>query len=352
LIEQVSDEIELAVEMRRLLYGQLVSRAICAVAALDIPNILGGERYSVEELALKSGADRRSLLQLLRALVPFGVFVGHDDGTYGLTPLGGTLRGDAEASALPTAMLVQDEVGRAWNDLLATIRSGEPSFRTLYGADFFAHLDTRPELHDTFHKSQQHGLEMDLGGILRAIDFTGSEVIVDVGGGDGALLEAVLTRHPGPRGVLVDLPGVIAAAGRRFADAGLAGRTELCAGDFYAALPPGGDLYLMRQITHDLDDARCGALLDSCRRAVTPESRLLILDLMADDLPSTDAEARMTAIMSLYMMSIFGGRERTRAEFEHLLAGAGFAVESVTRLNGQMTAIAARPVPAGGEGPR
>jgi hypothetical protein len=343
LTEQNHDDIELAVQMRQLLYGQLVSRALCAVAALDIPNIMSRGQFTVEELAAKSGADPRSLYQLLRALVPFGVFI-EDDGTFGLTPLGGTLRSDATASALPTAMLVHGEVGQAWNEFLRTIQTGEPSFRSIYGTDFFAYLDRRPELHAIFHKSQQHGLTIDLEGILRRVDFADRAVVVDVGGGDGALLEAVLTRYSSARGILVDLPTVVAKADLRFAAAGLTDRTELYDGDFLVSVPSGGDLYMLRQITHDLNDERCAALLSSCRRAMAlRDTVLLIMDLIADDRPSTDTDARVTAIMNLYMMSIFGGRERTRAEFERLLVGAGFVVESVAKVAGQMTAITARP---------
>ncbi len=346
MTEHMYDDIEPAVAMRQLLYGQLISRAVCAVAVLGIPDVLGEERYTAAELAAKCGADLRSLHQLLRALVPFGVFTEHPDATFGLTPLGATLRGDARASALPTAMLVHGEVGTAWNEFLTTVMTGEPSFAAVHGADFFTHLETRPQLRAVFHTSQQHGLSLDLEGILRHVDFSGRRLVVDIGGGDGALLEAVLTRHQELRGILVDLPAVVAAAGRRFAAAGLTDRTGLCSGDFLASLPPGGDLYMMRQITHDLDDRRCAALLSACRAAMDPDATLLIMDLMADAGPAAaaDADARMTATMNLYMMSVFGGHERTRAEFEALLASAGFAVESVTRVAGQMTAVAARPV--------
>jgi hypothetical protein len=343
LTEHPNDETALAVEMRHLLYGQLISRAVCAVAVLGVPDVLGDQRYTADELAAKCGADPRALHQLLRALVPFGVFTEHADATFGLTPLGGTLRGDARASALPTALLVHDEVGQAWNEFLTTVRTGRPAFAAVHGTDFFTHLETRPRLRAVFHASQQHGLSMDLDGILRHVDFTGRRVLVDIGGGDGALLEAVLTAHPGTRGVLVDLPAVVEAAAGRFAAAGLTDRTELCSGDFLADLPEGGDLYMMRQITHDLDDARCAALLAACRRAMDPGATLLIMDLMADAGAPTGRDARMTATMNLYMMSVFGGHERTRAEFEDLLARAGFAVESVTRVAGQMTALAARP---------
>jgi hypothetical protein len=339
------DELELAVRMRRMLYGQLLSRTLCAVAVLDIPDLLADRPLSVAELAAKSGSDPDALGQVLRSLVPFGVFVEHEDDTFGLTPLGATLRSDAVASAMPTALLVHGEVGQAWGELLWTLQTGETAYGKLFGTDFFTHLDGNPTLREVFHKSQEHGLRLDIEGILRHIDFTGCSVLVDVGGGDGALLECVLGRYPELRGVLIDLPAVVAEAGVRFAAAGLGDRAELCGGDFFGSVPAGGDVYLLRQITHDLDDDRCVALLRSCRRAMKDGATLLIMDLMRDAHEVGDAASEMTALMDLYMISIFGGRERSRAELGRLLERAGLRMESVTRVSGQMAAVRAIPVP-------
>lgn len=341
--ENEPSDLDLAVRMRQMLYGQLLSRTLCAVAALDIPDILADAALGAEELAAKAGAQPDTLRQVLRALIPFGVFDEDESGAFRLTRLGATLRTDAEASALPTALLVHGEVGRSWNDFLVTMRTGETAFGQLYGTDFFSHLDDAPALRATFHQSQQHGLTLDLAGILRNLDFSEYKVLVDVGGGDGALLESVLAANPGMSGVLLDLPTVVAQASVRFAAAGLAERVELCGGDFFKVVPEGGDLYLLRQITHDLDDARCVELLSACRAAMDAGSTLMVMDIVTDGRAGGGPAAEMSSLMDLYMMSIFGGRERSRAEFERLLGSAGFALRSVLPVSGHMAAILADP---------
>jgi hypothetical protein len=347
LADHTGDGLELADQMRRLLYGHLVSRALCAVATLGIPDILAAGPRTAGYLAQRCGAHPRALRQVLRALVSYDVCTEHQDGTFGLTALGATLRSDAVASALPTTMLVSAEIGQAWNDLLTTVRTGHPAFEQVHGAGFFAYLESNPPLRAVFDRSQAAALSFDLEQILSRVDLSGDQVVVDVGGGDGALLEQLLARYPLASGVLIDLPSVAARARERMAAAGLSERFHASGGDFCAAVPAGGDVYLLRQIMHDLDDEGCRALLTACRVAMPEQSTLVIIDLMADVCMIGDAQAQMTSLMDLYMMSLFGTRERTSLEFDSLLAAVGFTVRAVTRLSWQMVAIEASPSVAG-----
>ena len=343
MADQIGGDVALAAQMRRLIYGQLLSRALCAVAALGIPDTLAEGPRTAEYLAEQCGAHPRALRQVLRALVTFDAFVQHEDGTFGLTPLGATLRTDAVASALPTALLVGGEIGHAWNDFLSTVRTERPAFENVFGAGFFAYLESHPELRGTFDLSQAAWLAPDLEEILHHVDLSNREVVVDVGGGDGALLEHLLTRYPHARGVLIDLPTAAERAHERLSVAGLSGRFEICPGDFCATVPSGGDVYVLRQIMHDLTDERCRKLLTACRAAMTEHSALIIIDLVTDEHTPDDGDPHMTSLMDLYMMSLFGTKERTSLEFDGLLAAAGFAVRAVTRLSSQMVAIEALP---------
>ncbi len=347
MADHIGSDVALAAQMRRLIYGQLLSRALCAVAELGIPDTLADGPRTAEYLAARSGAHPRALRQLLRALVTFGVFVQHEDGTFGLTALGATLRTDAVASALPTALLVGAEIGHAWNDFLSTIRTERPAFENVFGTGFFAYLESNPQLRATFDLSQAAWLALDLEEILHHADLSNRRVVVDVGGGDGALLEHLLTRYPHAHGVLIDLPTAAERAHERLTIAGLSGRFEICPGDFCEAVPAGGDLYVLRQIMHDLTDERCRMLLAACRTAMAENSALIIIDLVTDERTEGDRDADMTSLMDLYMMSLFGTRERTSLEFDGLLAAAGFAVRGVTRLSSQMVAIEALPGVAG-----
>lgn len=342
----VRDEPDLApaLRMRRLLYGQLLSRALCAVAAARVPDLLAEGPRSAPELADRIVADPDALRQVLRALAAFDVFVEHPDGTFALTPLGATLCADAPASALPTALLVGGEIGRAWNEFDLTLRAGPPAFDAVFGVDFFTYANLKPELRLVFDQSQARGLELDLPHISQAVPVAGSGTIVDLGGGDGALLAHLLAAHPTVNAVLMDLPHVVSLARDRLAEQGLADRCEFVAGDFFQQVPGGGDLYLLRQILHDWDDPHCLELLAACRRAMPEPARLMIIELLVDHRIQAAAGAELTALMDLYMLSIFHGRERTRAEFADLLERTGFAITEVATRPDRMAAITAVPV--------
>jgi hypothetical protein len=335
-----------ALKMRRLLYGHLVSSALCSIAALRIPDLIGDGALSASELAEQTATHTASLQQTLRALTTFGVFVEHPDGTFGLTPLGASLRSGAPASALPTAMLVGNEIGQAWNQFDVTLRTGQTAFSEAFGTDFFSYVELKPETRAIFDMSQATGLALDLDRIVAGLDFSGYRKIVDVGAGDGALLEYLLRSYPDARGVVLDLPRVAAKARLRMRAAGLEDRCEVRAGNFFGKIPGGGDLYLLRQILHDWDDEHCVRLLRTCRAAMPPGARLLIIELLAEERALAGPAGEMTAIMDLYMLSIFDGKERTRGEFTQLLAEAGFAIADITLLDERLGAIAAIPTDA------
>jgi hypothetical protein len=346
LVGDERQEVAHALRMRRLLYGHLVSRALCSIAALRIPDLIGDGAMSATELAGLTATHALSLRQTMRALTTFGVFVEHPDGTFGLTPLGATLRDNAPASAWPTAMLVRNEIGQSWNQFEITVRTGHTAFSEVFGTDFFSYVDLKPETRAIFDLSQAAGLALDLDRIVEGLDLSGFGTIVDVGAGDGALLVHLLRAYPQARGIVLDLPRVAAKARTRMAEAGLAERCEIRSGDFFGTIPGGGDLYLLRQILHDWDDEHCVQLLRTCRAAMPPNAVLLIIELIVEERALAAAAGEMTALMDLYMLSIFDGKERTRSEFADLLAAAGFAITELTLLDERLGAIAAVPVGA------
>ncbi len=338
--------------MRHLVYGHLRSRAVCAMAELGLADLLGDDRLTATELARLSDADPALLARLLRALAVFGVLREEGAGQFALTPLGATLRGDAPGSALATALLASAAVAPAWQQLPEVVRSGRPAFAAEFGREFFAHLESDPELRSLFDRSQETGLALELESVVGAVDLSGPHTLVDVGGGDAAMLTGLLDAFPQLSGILVDLASALPAARRRLAATGLADRCVLVEGDFFGVLPSGADSYLLRHILHDWDDNSCRELLRSCHRAMDPGSRLLVVEHLvapADALSGADAsDAQSGALMDLYMMSLFGGgQERGRAEFEGLLRDAGFTVTGVTRLPGGSAVVEARQT--GGE---
>ncbi|WBB69278.1 methyltransferase [Micromonospora sp. WMMD812] len=323
--------------LRRMIQGHLLSRAVCVLADLRVPDLIGEGARDGPELARLTGTDPDALIRLLRALVTFEVLDERDDG-FRLTPLGAGLRTDAPASALPSALLAHGQIGEAWQHLGNAVRTGTPSFPDLYGTDFFSYVDRNPAFREIFDRSQADGLALD--GLADAVNLTGVRRIVDVGGGDGALLAALLTGHPHLHGTLLDLAAPARRAREQMRAAGLDGRCTVVTGDFFASVPAGGDLYLLRQILHDWDDARCVTLLRSCRRAMPPGARIVVSDLVLDTGPSAVPD-ESAALMDLYMLTVVGGRERTIAQFDDLFARAGLTIRRVTPLAGRTAAIEA-----------
>ncbi len=197
-----------------------------------------------------------------------------------------------------------------------------------------------PEEAGFFNAAMGNLSALAAGELVRVYDFSTVRTVADVGGAHGVLLAAVLRANPSARGILFDLPHVIATAGKAIADEGLAERCELVSGDFFAAVPDGADLHLLKQIVHDWDDERAERLLANCHRALAPGGTLLLVEMVIppDNRPSP-AQA-----MDLNMMVLLGGRERTEEEYQHLLQGAGFRLEQVIPTHSPFSVIEATRV--------
>ncbi|MFI1098516.1 methyltransferase [Streptomyces sp. NPDC020917] len=338
-----------AAEVRHLLYGQLVTQALCAVAELGLPDMLAAGPLPAAELARRSATDpaRRSatdparLRQLMTALVPYEIFSGPDEDAFALGRLGRALTTDAPGSALASALMAHRLMSPAWQGLLDTVRSGVPAFDRVHGSDLFSHLEAHPDLRALFDRTQAADLHLELDALLATGRFAKADTLVDVGGGNGALLAALLHAHRHLRGILVDRPSAAAAARTHLAEAGVADRATVTSGDFFKSLPPEGDLYLMREILHDWDDQQCVTILRTCRFSMPRHGRLLVVEL-ADETPGTGQEARAMGQMSLYMLSVLPGRERHLADYTRLLDAAGLHVDAVHRLTGRKVMIEAR----------
>ena len=216
---------------------------------------------------------------------------------------------------------------RSWGDLLHSVRTGESAFRHLHGADLWEWRERRPEEGAGFDRAMTALSRRVAQATVAAYDFSRFRRTVDVGGGHGAMLAAVLAAHPAARGVLFDQPGVVAGAAEVLRGAGVAERCEVVGGSFFEAVPSGGDAYLLKAILHDWDDAEAGAILRNCRRAIGLGGALLVVERVVAP-PNEDP---VTKFSDLNMMVMTGGRERTEEEFAALLADAGFRLTAVVR---------------------
>lgn len=307
--------------------GFLISRAICVVARLGIADLLKDGPLDTETLAAAAGVHAPTLYRVLRTLAGVGIFAEGEDGRFGLTPRAEPLRSDAPDSIRAYILLLDEEWYSGPSDhLLHCVQTGRPAFERVHGADFFTFLARDPGATAVFDAAMTSRSVQENDAIASAYDFSGLGTVVDVGGGHGSLLAAILRANPGLRGVLFDRPQVVAEARHQLEVAGLGRRCDVVGGDFFASVPAGGDAYILKRVLHDWDDERAGAILRSCHRAMPEHGRLLVIELVLP--PGNDPS--LGKLFDLLMLVNLGGRERTEAEYRTLLAGAGFELTAVT----------------------
>jgi SAM-dependent methyltransferase len=245
------------------------------------------------------GADPDSLTRVLRGLVLDEVLAEAGGGRFALTEVGERLRGDVPGSLREGVLVTGELYYRAGAGMLAAVRDGGTAFEQVYGDRFFEYLSRHPEQEAAFQGAMTGRSEDEAGHVVAAYDFGGLGRLVDVGGGHGILLGAILRSAPDLRAVLVDQPAVVEQARRRLAAGGVAGRCELVAGDFFGDLPAGADAYLLSRVLHDWADDDARRILAACRSAMSPGGRLLIVEAL---LPERAADQPAVIRLDLHML--------------------------------------------------
>jgi SAM-dependent methyltransferase len=328
------------IRLEDLVRGYQKTQVLHVAARLGLADLLAAGPRSAEELAGPAGADPRALYRLLRALAVLGVVHELRPGRFALTPFGRRLRAGAPGGAHEELLLTGDAFYRWWGALEHSVRTGESSVPGIEGASSFEWMHRRPEQVQRFNRLMSEMIGAMARAILAAYDFGGFGTVVDVGGGRGTLLAAILEAHPAVRGVLFDLPATADEARPLIAARGLAERCTCVRGDFFAGVPT-GDAILLSAIVSDWDDERSVALLAQCRRALPPDGRLLLVErLLVPDEP-----APPSAFMDLQMLVIGGGTGRSEAEYRALLAAAGFDLLRVIPTRSPRSLFEARPRP-------
>jgi len=326
--------------MLQLISGFWISRAVYVLAKLGIPDLLAKQPCSTEELAQLTETHAPSLARVLRALVSVGVLAQAADGKLSLTPLSETLRTDAPGSVRWFAISeLGEEHYPAWGDLMYSVKTGGIAFDHVFGMDIWEFFRSHPENARIFNDSMSGMTAAVNEAILSRYDFSGIKKLVDVGGGHGALITSILNANPGMSGVLFDAPVVIEGAVPRLQAAGMSERCDAVSGDFFKEVPAGADAYILKWIIHDWDDARATAILRNCRRAVTANGRLLLVDVV---IPTTD-EPHFGKFIDLNMMIMAGGLERTEEQFSELLANSGFRLTRVVHTESPFGIVEGRP---------
>ncbi len=298
-----------------------ISQSLSVAATLGIADALKDGPRSIEELAAITQTHRPTLLRLMRALTSVGVFTHSSKGCFALTALARPLQQGAPGSL---RALLQQMGGayrwQPWGELLSSVRTGDPVFARIFGSQVFDYYAYHPDEAVLFQEAMNEIAALTAPAVVAAYDFSDVETVVDVGGGYGALLTAILQAQLHVHGVLFEAPTVREEAERRLAAADVAARCSVVGGDFFESVPAGGNAYLLQFILHDWDDAHALTILRNCRRAMEPQSRLLLIE----SLIPTDDTPTLSKLMDLEMLVVCGGREREESEYRALLAAAGF----------------------------
>jgi len=324
-----------------LLSGARTTQLVYVTAKLGLADVLAtGPQYSAE-VAETIGAHPQILHRVMRGLVTIGLLAENDDGRFSLTPLGTSLRSDIPNSLYRWAIIWGEMLYRAWEGLLYTVRTGEPAFDHVFGMSQWDYLAQHAELGEYFHHEMARGTERAAAAVLAAYDFSSLNTIVDVGGGQGAMLAAILKAMPHMTGILYDTASVMPGARQLLTAARVAERCKLIAGDFFTEVPSDADAYIFTRIIHDWDDERSRTILMNCRRAMSEQGKLLVVEALM----SERVELALHAInLDLQMLIWQRGRERTAKEYRSLLASAGFDLVAVIPTQSEMSVLEAVPV--------
>jgi SAM-dependent methyltransferase len=329
--EHVRDDSPTARAVRLVLAYQ-PAQAVYVATRLGVPELLRDGALTSREIALRTATQPDMMRRLLRALAAFEVIKDLGGDRFELTSVGDCLRGDSRQSVRPLALMYgSDHARELFACLDDCVTTGKNAFEIAFGAvSGFDYLARHPDLAAIFDNGMSAVSAFTGPAAAAAYDFDGVRHVVDVGGGQGKVLATILHKHAHLRGTLFDLPRVIEGAASFLADARLATRCEVMGGDMFDAVSAGGDLYLLSHVIHNWDDPHAMRVLQSCRRAMGTDAKLIILDRVMPDRVESNPVTQGNTLMDLMMMvRTGGGRERTAAEFSALLASADLRLERV-----------------------
>lgn len=322
-------------QIMRLGFGFAVSQALRVIIELGIPDLLAAGEQSVDELAAATGSNADALYRVIRLLAPEGVFREVLPRHFELTQVGAVLRSDRPGPR-DFVRMINSEAYLAFEQLLYSVHTGKPAFDKVFGSPRFDWLSEHPEQAALFQRAMVALSQGSNEAVAEAYDFRPFTRIVDVGGGHGQLLSAILARNPHLSGVLFDLHSGVAASHQ-----GVGGdlpRTEVIAGNFFEGVPV-GDVYVIKKVVHDWDDKRAVVILRNCREAMLPSGKVLVAETLV---PPGDAPSQIKGI-DVVMLAVTGGLERTEAQYASLFDAAGLRLDQVIQTRGPISILEASP---------
>lgn len=313
--------------LRRQIEAYHDSALLYAAVKLGLPDRMGKRRWAPEQLAHELSLSAPHLHRVLRGLCTIGLCEERADGTFALAPGGRSLISGSTSRLAEKIQIVVEQYWQPWAKLVASLETGKPAFEQAFGISVSDWRGLNPEQGALFDTYVAKETLAQAGPIIEALDFSGAGTVADIGGGYGGLLMAILQAHPRLGGILFDRPPTIAAARSFLQSQGVADRVQLVGGDLLAGIPLQAGLYLLKGVLQQWDDAEATAILGNCRNAMPDGAKLVIIERL---LPERAADDPAAIMLDLHMMTITGGRARSLADFEALLAEAGLTLTNVS----------------------
>ena len=318
--------------MAVLLGGFAASQMLYVAARLRLADHLARGPLTISELARDSGAREEPLRRVVRALEAFAVF-SMSDGKVANTPLSECLRAGTPDSIRDLALIYGEEHYHAMSELLQAVKSGGSAFEHAYRKPHFSYLASNPDAAWAYYEASNASLVRTARSLAREYDFSRASKVIDVGGGNGQLLRAVLAANPQASGVLVETAGLAGKARARIHADRLDERCEVETGDILKSVPHGGDVYLLGHVLHRFADDDASCVLRACGRAAATGARILVIERLVPDPGALANDAQFAALSDVVALAVSGGRERTLDEVEALLEPAGLRVQRVLALS-------------------
>jgi hypothetical protein len=330
-----------SIALLELIMGSMITQAIHVAAELGIADVLGDGPLTAEELARRVNTDPEATYRLLRMLASYSIFAEQKDGRFKLTPMADALRSDSPMSVRGMALLLGGPIHwEDWGNLITSVRTGEPVLPKLRGMGAYEYLEANPEFAEVFNSGMGSLSDLETEPTVAAYDFSRFNTIVDVFGGRGTLLAAILKRAKNSRGILVDERAEKLGASAFFQEAGVAERCTVDTTGLFESPPSGGDAYILKHIVHEWPESKALEILKNVRGAISDSGRLLLMEFVLPE-GKTQHPGRL---VDLWLMLLIGGKERTSAQYAELLASAGFRLTRVIGTASSVAIIEARPV--------
>lgn len=328
-------------QLYELIGSMRVTQLIYVAAKLGIADQLKDGPKSSEELAATAAVDPKALHRVLRALASQGILAETGACHFALTPQAELLREDVPGSLRAWALMLGEEsCWKPWGELLACVKTGETAFNRAFGMGRWEYLSAHPDAAETFNRMAASNTDGRATPIVEAYDFSAATTVIDLGGGRGVLMAAILTKHSDVQGVLTDLPSVADEAKAFLATQGLGERCAVVCSDLLVSVPPGGDIYVMKSVLHGLNDDQAVAVLKNCRTAMTASAKLLVIEAV---LPLHGSPSPIN-MLDVHRMVMTGSQERSQEELRAFLETAGFTLHRVIQTGTQDNIFEALPV--------